>query len=173
MADWIPACAGRTNIYGSIPHTRESGYPVARWLTGFPPSREGRTSTVPFVIPAKAGIQWFSGRLDSRLRGKDEHLRFPSSYPRKRVSSGSVVDWIPAFAGRTNIYGSLRHTRESGYPVVQWQTGFPPSREGRTSTVPFLIPAKAGIQWFSGRLDSRLRGKDENLSWYEFISSAE
>ena len=30
--------------------------------------------------------------------------RFHSSYPRKRVSSCSVADWIPAFAGMTKIY---------------------------------------------------------------------
>ena len=30
--------------------------------------------------------------------------RFHSSFPRKRVSSCSVADWIPAFAGMTKIY---------------------------------------------------------------------
>ena len=31
------------------------------------------------------------------------------------------------FSGVKNC--SIRHTRESGYPVVRWLTGFPPSRE--------------------------------------------
>jgi hypothetical protein len=33
-----------------------------------------RSKTTLFVIPAKAGIQWFSGCLDSRIRGNDENL---------------------------------------------------------------------------------------------------
>ena len=30
------------------------------------------SKTTPFVMPAKAGIQWFSGCLDSRIRGHDD-----------------------------------------------------------------------------------------------------
>ena len=33
-----------------------------------------RSKTTLFVIPAKAGIQFFSGCLDSRIRGNDENL---------------------------------------------------------------------------------------------------
>ena len=33
-----------------------------------------RSKTTLFVIPAKAGIQFFGGCLDSRLRGNDENL---------------------------------------------------------------------------------------------------
>jgi len=53
----------------------------------------------------------------------------------------------------------VRHTRESGLPI-----GF---IFFRSKTTPFVIPAKAGIPFFSGCLDSRVPrvredGNDEN-----------
>ena len=54
-----------------------------------------RSKTTPFVIPAKAGIPFFSGCLDSRLRGNDENLlRIGITHDRRRCANdvGAAAD---------------------------------------------------------------------------------
>jgi hypothetical protein len=46
------------------------------------------------VIPAKAGIQYFKRLLDSRFRGSDGSVE---------VFRISQSNWMPAFAGMTNL----------------------------------------------------------------------
>jgi hypothetical protein len=90
-----------------------------------------------FVIPAKAGIQFFQRLLDARLRGHDAQLLTPQSNRHRPFV-------IPAKAG-IQFFQRLLDARLRGHDV---QLLTPQSNRHR----PFVIPAKAGIQ-----LDERLR----------------
>jgi hypothetical protein len=89
----------------STPDTPQLGFDKLRFFRA-KPRLDGRMEVIPFtdrfrtfqrpkttlfVIPTKAGIQLFSGCLDSRIRGNDEDLLRIGIMTTMRITVGIVI----------------------------------------------------------------------------------